>query len=110
MGIHITNSPDEYDHVFMSEQSIMQKIPEFEANAPEYIISLVWRRYKVNADDTLAFASEPPNTLYLEDFFSTAMLDYSNGEYALVTGLQGNEGAVARLLTLETDLVYEVSS
>ncbi len=109
MGIHITNSPDAYDHIFMSEQSIFQKIPEFESDDPAYIISLVWRRYKIVADK-LVFAPEPAYTMYLENFYATAMVDYLASEFELVQGLQGNEKAVARLLTIETAFLYEVAS
>ena len=97
MAIKITNSPDEYDHVFLIEMSIVQQTLTFNYENPEYSISFAYRRYKIEEGGAIVFSPEA-YTESEDASYVRAMIQASIGELQLATALAGNQTMVTKMI------------
>ena len=109
MGLKLLNSEDDYDRIFMMEQSIFQKVPVNGSSDPSYTISIAFKRYKINSDDSLTFSGGNAKTIYMEDFYSSAFQEYISGNPILLQGLSGNQDAISWLISNEFGYELEVA-
>ena len=108
MALKVINAVDEYDHIFMVEQSICQKQIANASDNPRYSLSLIWRYYKQLEDGSIVFSPNTASTYYDDDFYLTAIQKYAGGDTTDVNTLGAQQLSVKAIVESETNMSLEV--
>ena len=102
MALKSTNETDEYPYVFMISQSIAQQTVETGSDSPIYTLSIVWTYYKVLEDDSVKYQPDGQQSYYDENFYVTAVTDYSSGDATHISTLGAQVASIKKIVELET--------
>ncbi|MEJ1409375.1 MAG: hypothetical protein RPU60_04040 [Candidatus Sedimenticola sp. (ex Thyasira tokunagai)] len=108
MGVRITNASDAYDLVLMSELYVTQKLLHNINDAPIYIVSFAFRRYRVINEAGDTEYKDGAISDYVGDYYPKAAAEYAAGDPTLIAALTGNQAAVAKMISENTDFNTEV--
>jgi len=109
MGIRLTNAPDDYPEVFLSELLITKSLLRNVNDPPMYYVSFAFRRYKVvDAEGNVEYA-DCACSEYIDDYYTLAVAEAAAGDSTLVDALLGDQAAVAKLITDNTEYDAEVT-
>lgn len=107
MAIRITNPEDEFDHIFMIEQHNIQSRISHVSESPKYWVSVAYNRYKINPDGSIEYTAQS-ESLDVEDFYSSAVLNAQSGNMDLLTAMLADQDAVAKMIADQTSYAVEV--
>jgi len=110
MAIKINNPSDEYDHIFMSEQSIFQKKFFNVSDTPKYVISLAWKYYKVDPNTgDIVFKPNSSMTYYNDDLYAYSMLLMGEtGSTLHFDTLAAQQESIKEIIGRETNFEMEI--
>ncbi len=108
MAIRDTNTAEEFPYIFMIEQSIFQSRIFNQADNPKYSLSLAWLYYKIEADGTMVFSSEHPESYNNDDFYVDAVVHLMDGDSTHSDTLTAQQLSVKHIIQEHTGKTLEV--
>ncbi|MEJ1365629.1 MAG: hypothetical protein RPU42_11180 [Candidatus Sedimenticola sp. (ex Thyasira tokunagai)] len=92
----------------MSELYVTQKLLHNINDAPVYIVSFAFRRYRVINEAGDTEYKDGAISDYVDDYYTKAAGEYAAGDPTLAGALAGNQAAVAKMISDNTEFQTEV--
>ena len=108
MALKILNPDDEFDYIFMTEQSIHQTKINNISETPKFIVSFAWIKYRIDdITGDIVYDHTSVNTFYDNDYVTSAIEHQISGDETYFNAHTANQAVVAHIISEATSYNLE---